>query len=368
MTTLIDLVNVTDWLNATDWPGATTWLLANAAVAVLLDRPAMVLLIVVLVLLLMAWGMGNYLEKRPEADVNMALVKSFNRRVQAWLIMYLILGATFLAGSSRIPAVILFFGVSFWALREFMTLTPTTSADHRALFWVFFVFTPLQYLLVGFGHRDYELLGLVINPGRIFITWIPIFAFLFIPARIAFAGDHKRYLERTAKIQVGLIICVYALSHAPALLDLEYIAAEGKVWEGGNAGVLFFFIIVVQMSEVFQFVWTRLLGKRIIAPAINSNRTWEGLVGGMLTSTVLGTALFWVTPFNPIQAAAMALILSIMGFAGSMTMSAVKRDRGVEDYGTLVEGHVGVLDRFDSICFAAPIFYHVTRFFFTNAG
>jgi len=349
-------------------PEIATCLLANGAVQVLLDRPATILLVAVLVLLLLAWALGNYLEKRPEADVNLALVKSFNRRIQAWLIMYLILGATFLAGSSRIPAVILFFIVSFWALREFITLTPTTFADHRALFWVFFVFTPLQYILVGFGHHDYEWMGFVINPGRIFITWIPIFAFLFIPARIAFAGDHKRYLERTAKIQAGLIICVYALSHAPALLDLKYVGAEAKQWEGGNAGVLFFFIIVVQMSEVFQFVWTQLLGQRVIAPAINSNRTWEGFVGGVLTSMVLGTALFWVTPFNPIQAASMALILAITGFAGAMTMSAVKRDRGVEDYGTLVEGHVGVLDRFDSICFAAPVFYHVTKFFFAEAG
>ncbi len=230
---------------------------------------------------------------------------------------------------------------------------------------MFFIFSPLQYFLVWLGQEQYPIGTLTIDAYQLFTNLIPVYAFLFIPARVALAGDHKRFLERTAKIQAGLLVCVYALSHAPALLDLPLVNHSGARWENGNAGVLVFFIIVVQLSDVFGFVWNRMIGKRVIAPAINANKTWEGFTGGTITATLVGMGLWWVTPFSPIQAAGMSMLLAVMGFAGSMTMSAIKRDRGVQDYGTLVEGHVGVLDRFDSICFAAPIFFHATRFFFT---
>jgi phosphatidate cytidylyltransferase len=125
---------------------------------------------------------------------------------------------------------------------------------------------------------------------------------------------------------------------------------------------------VVQFGDVMQYVWSRFLGKRVIAPAISSSRTWEGFLGGVLSTTLVGAVLYWVTPFNPWQAAFVSLVTAVMGFAGGMTMSAIKRDRGVEDYGTLVEGHAGILDRIDSLCFAAPVFFHLTRFWFTDVS
>ena len=72
--------------------------------------------------------------------------------------------------------------------------------------------------------------------------------------------------------------------------------------------------------------------------------------------------LWWATPFPWWMAAADVAVIALMGFAGGLTLSAIKRDRGVKDYGTLVEGHGGVLDRIDSICFAAPVFFHFTRY------
>ena len=344
------------------------------ALAPLVQYPTMVLLGIVLGLLAVAYAIGQYLQRQPESVISPAVVKSFNRRVQAWWMLYAILGMTLLISQlwpsiGRLPATLFFFGISFWALREFITLTLTRLGDHRALFWVFFVIAPLQYLLVALGNQEYNFGTDTtwIKTQRLFANLIPVYAFLFIPARIAMAGDHKRFLERTAKIQAGLMVCVFALSHAPALLDLRLVSTDGAAWRQGNAGVLLFFILVVQMSDVFQFVWNHTAGKRAIAPAINETRTWEGFAGGVLCSVVLGTSLYWVTPFNPLQAAMMGALLGVMGFAGSMTMSAIKRDRGVQDYGTLVEGHVGVLDRFDSICFAAPVFYHITNFLFTQS-
>src|SRR5690606_6777681 len=131
--------------------------------------------------------------------------------------------------------------------------------------------------------------------------------------------------------------------------------------KGPRARLLFFFIMVVTLGDAFQYASERLVGKHVIAPAISPHRTWEGFLGGVSLATLFGTSLWWATAFSVWQAAVMSLVITITGFAGNMTMSAIKRDRGVKDYGTLVEGHGGVLDRIDSLCFAAPVFFHFTR-------
>jgi phosphatidate cytidylyltransferase len=328
-----------------------------------LNAPTYWLLGVVLGALIIAWVIGRALRQQPESTINPAVVAAFNRRIRAWWMMCAILVASILAGS--IVTVVLFFLVSFWALREFITMTPTRRGDHRALFFSFFLFTPLQYLLIGFSGKYPALYD-------VYTVIIPVYASLFIPARVAFSGDPKRFLERSAKIQAGLLICVYALSHTPALLQLNIKtynrAGEFVAWAGSKPGLLFYFILLVQLGDLFQYVWTKLLGKHVIAPQINASRTWEGLLGSMASTALAATLLWWVTPFQPWESALMGVVIAIMGFAGGMTMSAIKRDRGVRDYGTLVTGHAGVLDRIDSTCFAAPVFFHLTRYFFTGPG
>ena len=300
-----------------------------------------VLAAVVVVLLSAATAIGQFVRRQPHLGLNAAAVATFNRRVRAWWIICALLAIAFF---SPTLTVALFGLMSFWALREFITLTPTRPGDHRALFWVFAFFTPLQYIFVAKNY--YELYSI----------FIPVYAFLFIPARIAVAGDFKRFLERVAKIQSGLLICVYCLSFAPALLYLKVPNAGASA----NARLLFFFVTMALLSEAFQFVWSQLYGRHVIAPSINATRTWEGLVGGSASTALAGMLLYWATPYDLWQAAFMSMVVAVMGFAGAMTMSAIKRDRGVRDYGTLVEGHGGVLDRIDAICFAAPVFYHVS--------
>ncbi len=318
-----------------------------------LDQRTVILLSTVLIVLGITYAAGAVIRRQPDSNINPAVVTAFNLRVRAWWLMFVILTTAFLLGPAA--TVVLFFGVSFWALREFITLTPTRMGDHRTLFWVFFLFTPLQYWLIAQGSGYYGLYSIV----------IPVYVYLFIPARIALSGDYKRFLERAAKIQAGIVICVYALSYAPALLYLQYKKGD-ELWTGSPAGVLFYLILIVQLGDIMQYVWSRLIGRRVIAPEINSSRTWEGFFCGVLSTTLIGAVLWWVTPFNPWQGAFMAMVSAVMGFAGSMTMSAIKRDRGVKDYGTLVEGHAGILDRIDSLCFAAPVFFHLTRFLFTD--
>ncbi len=342
------------------------------------DSRTLILVLGVFVMLGVATLIGRILRGQVDNGMDPAIVAKFNRRVNAWWIMSAALATVFFLGYA---ATVLLFGViSFWALREFITLTPTRIADHRALFWVFFIFTPLQYILVG------------LKCEPLYSILIPVFAFLFVPARVAFVGDFKRFLERTAKIQAALMICVYCLSYAPAILSLneeqivrnspfgtldatpESAAADpaqpatpkldAPARLARNARLMFFFILIVQLGDVLHLAAEKLFGRYVIAPAIHQGRTWTGMLGGISATTLLGMMFWWATPFTIFQVAILSFATALMGFAGGLTMSAIKRDRGVRDYGTLVEGHSGVLDRIDSICFAAPVFFQICKYIF----
>lgn len=202
---------------------------------------------------------------------------------------------------------------------------------------------------------------LATNWLALYLIFIPVYAYLWIPIRNAIAGDTTDFLGRMAKIQWALMICVYFVSYAPALLDLK---APG--YEHQGAKLLFFFVFIVQMSDVLQYAFGKLFGKHQISATVSPNKTVEGFIGGVVCAVILGSCLHWMTPFNPWQAALMALVITLMGFAGGLVMSAIKRDRGVKDYGSLIPGHGGMMDRIDSLCFAAPIFYHLTRYFFAH--
>ena len=351
----------------------------------------------VLLLLGVATTVLHLLRNRDDSSLDTAVLRTFRMRVRAWWVLFAILALAFLIGGTA--TVVLFGLMGFWALREFITLTPTRPGDHRALFWVFFLFTPLQFVLVGMDL--YETFG--IDWYALYSIVIPIYGLLFVLARVALAGDYKRFLERVAKIQVGLLICVYCLSYVPALLTLdlptEEQAAEAaaapaptgnaagaesarnpeapeppdgtdaeaedgdRPYWGANLALLFFFVLIVQLSDALQYAWAQIPSRHPIAPTINPNKTWEGLLGGTGSVALVGAALWWATPFSGEDwwmAAVMSMVIAVMGFGGSITMSAIKRDRGVKDYGTLVEGHGGILDRIDSLCFAAPVFFHLT--------
>jgi phosphatidate cytidylyltransferase len=311
-----------------------------------LDRQILYLLAGIGALLLLASAITAVLKRRAPAGAVPPVIANLDARVKAWWVMVAVFGVALATGS--VGSAGLFALVSFFALREFVTLTPTRAGDHRTLFWAFFVVIPLQYLLVWM-----EWYGL-------FAIFIPVYAFVLLPIRSAAAGDCERFLERSAKIQWGLMVCVYFVSHVPALLMLSIPGYEGQ-----NAKLLLFLVLVVQLSDVMQYVWGKLLGRRKIAPTLSPNKTLEGFVGGVLSATAIGAALWWATPFAPWQAAVLALLITLMGFFGGLVMSAIKRDRGVKDYGTLIEGHGGMVDRIDSLCFAAPVFFHLVRFFFT---
>lgn len=245
----------------------------------------------------------------------------------------------------RIGAVVLFGLCSFAALREFVTLLDTRRSDHWALAVAFFIVLPVQYYLIWIGWSG------------LFSIFIPVYAFLLVPIVVVIFGDTQRFLVRVAEVQWALMICVFSISHVPALLTLTIPGYDGR-----NVLLIAFLVVVVQGSDVMQYVWGKLLGRTKIAPRLSPSKTVEGFVGGAMSAMVLGAGLSWMTPFSPLQAAGMSLVIIVMGFLGGLVMSAIKRDRGVKDWGHLISGHGGFIDRLDSVIFSAPIFYHLTRY------
>jgi phosphatidate cytidylyltransferase len=296
--------------------------------------------------LLVASIAGWLLGLRVKSDDGRAVVDNLNARVRAWWIMVVVFAVAFLLG--KVATIVLFALVSFFALREFLTLTPTRPGDHRALSLAFFIFIPVQYYLIG------------IEWYALFTIFIPVYGFLLLPSLSALSQDPENFLERCAKIQWGMMVTIYCISHVPALLLLDIPGYAGQ-----NALLLFYMLLVVQMSDVLQYVFGKLFGKAKIAPVVSPSKTVEGFVGGAAGATLVGAAMWWITPFTPLQAAGMAFVTVLMGFLGGLVLSAVKRSLGAKDWGTMIKGHGGMMDRMDSVSFAAPVFFHLTRYFFT---
>jgi phosphatidate cytidylyltransferase len=300
----------------------------------------------VLAVLVVASLIGFLLARRYASSAPNPAIDNLNSRIKAWWLMVVLIGLAFAVGKAGV--IVLFALASLAALREFITLTPTRRGDHAALAVSFFVVLPLQYYLIWI-----EWYGL-------YSIFIPVYAFLLLPIVVALRGDTKDFMGRVAEIQWGLMICVFCLSHVPALITLPIPGFQGR-----NLLLIAFLVLVVQSSDVLQYVWGKLLGRHQIAPQLSPSKTVEGTVGGIACATLLGAALWWITPFAAWQAGLIALAINLMGFCGGLVMSAIKRDRGVKDWGWMIEGHGGVLDRLDSVIFAAPIFFHITRYWWT---
>jgi len=300
----------------------------------------------ILALLVVASSVGWLLARRAKTDSGRATVENLVARVNAWWVMIILLAIAFALGKAA--TVVLFAFVSFFALREFITLTPTRQSDYLPLVLLFFVLLPVQYLLVGYDQYG------------TFAVFIPVYGFLLMPAVATFAGDTQEFLERSAKIQWASMITVYCISYAPALLLLKIPG-----YEGSSSLLLFYLLLVVQLSDVLQYVFGKLFGKTKLAPRVSPSKTVEGLVGGGLSTTLIGGALWWITPFTFVQALVISFVIVVMGVLGGLTLSAMKRGLGAKDWGVMIEGHGGMLDRMDSVSFAAPVFFHIVRYFYS---
>ena len=297
-------------------------------------------------ILVVASAVGYVLQRRLSPDGQNSAVENLNDRIRAWWVMAVLLAIAFIGG--RAGVVLLFGFCSFAALREFVTLTNASRADHWSLVASFFIVLPFQYYLVW---TDWY---------GLYSVFIPVYVFLLLPIVSVLRGETENYLVRVAEVQWALMICVFCASHVPALLNLDIPGFEGR-----NVFLIAFLIVVVQLSDVLQYVWGKLLGRHKIAPRLSPSKTVEGFAGGIASATLVGAGLWWMTPFTMLEAGLLALVITLSGFFGGLVMSAIKRDRGVKDWGNVIAGHGGFIDRLDSVVFSAPIFFHIVRYFWT---
>lgn len=277
-----------------------------------------------------------------------AELKNFRKLLATSWLMVVVFWVAWAAGEGF--ATVLFALIAFFALREFITLSPTRRGDHRSLVLAFFVVLPVQFWLAGTEHFD------------LFTVFIPVYVFLAIPVVSAIADDPERFLERNAKLQWGIMVCIYGMSHVPALLLLDFRNYQGK-----NAFLVFFLVFVVQTCMVVQHLVTRRLKRPPSAPNVSKSFNWRSWLIGIVVASFLGGLLSFITPFKPGQALAMAFVACVAGSLGHLVMKALKRDRGVTSWGKgrmSVTGANGLLDRVDALCFAAPVFFHSVRWYF----
>ncbi|MCG6887575.1 MAG: phosphatidate cytidylyltransferase [Proteobacteria bacterium] len=262
------------------------------------------------------------------------------QRIKSWWIMITVFTVAIVL--SRNVSIVFFALISFLALKEYLSLIPTRRADRRIMFWAYLTI-PIQYYWVGI-----EWYGM-------FIIFIPVYAFLYLPTRMVLIGVTDRFLAAAGSLHWGLMMTVFCLSHVAFLLVLP--TAGNPV--AGGAGLVLFLVFLTQFNDVAQYTWGKLFGRTPIVPSVSPKKTWEGFAGGVLTTTLLATVLAkYLTPLNLPEAALAGALIGAGGFIGDVIISAIKRDIGVKDSGSLLPGHGGILDRVDSLTYTAPLFFH----------
>lgn len=276
---------------------------------------------------------------------NYKFLSNFSQRLKtSWSILFLT-GLAFLTGFFGL--VLFFTFVSFLALREFLSLVRLKAGDYWPIFCAFYIFLPLQYFFI------------LIDFQFLFFIFIPVYVFLFTPLLSVLASnDNEQFFERAAKFQWAQIACIYCLSYLPAIAGMDL-----KDYYQ-SADLLIYFLTIIVFSDILQYVFGSWLGKKKISPKISPNKTWEGAIYGILTASLIGCAMFKLTPFTWWQSFIIALIVCIVGFLGGLVMSAIKRSIKIKDWGDILGSHGGILDRVDSLIFTAPLFYHICHYFF----
>jgi phosphatidate cytidylyltransferase len=290
-----------------------------------------------------ASGLVAWLTMRTTDAVKLTWIGQLNSRIHASWLIVLLFAIGFALGEAALAVI--FALASFFALREFVALTPIKPADHLALIVAFYVVIPVQYVLVASGWYG------------MYAVFIPVYLFLILPVIMAWRQDTELYLQRVAKVQWGLMLSVYCVSHAPAIATLEPPGYEGR-----GPLLLLYFLLVLQMSDLFAVMASASFGRTPLRS--NPNKSREGVLIGAVAASVAGTLLWWMTPFTWWQAALMATTVVFAGFMGGLVLASVKRSLGERQWDQGVALSRGALERLEGLTFAAPVFFHATVYFF----
>ena len=277
-------------------------------------------------------------QAKPQVQLN-----ELKLRVNSWWLMYVGFGIATLSHPLTFLATVAF--LSFVAFREMYSMLDFRQED-RMMIWMGYLSIPLQYFWIYQGWYFS------------FLIFIPLGMFLFIPLQYLIKGMSTQIIKSMSMLHWMLMLTVFGLSH------LAYLMASPGLdnFDNQGVGLIFFLVILTEMNDVFQFIWGKLFGKNQIAPKISPNKTWEGFVGGVLSTCALGLGLSFLIPFSLWLAVLLSLVIAVSGFFGDLLMSAIKRDLGLKDTGKSIPGHGGVLDRLDSLLYTAPVFFHLVNF------
>ena len=310
-----------------------------------LNETFLAVLVGLVALSVVVTALGSHLGRNTTDAVKQQRLALVNSRLRASWSIVAVFSIAFALGTGALLFV--FALASFFALRNFVSLTPIRPADHWALVLAFYVITPLHYVLIGIGYIG------------TFTVFIPVYVFLLLPVVMALKQDNERYLERVAKVQWGLMICVYCISHAPAIVQLG-------TPDAGERGplLLVYFLLVLYIADLTQVITSAVLGGTPLRS--DPTRTWAGVMVAAAVAGLLGTALWWMTPYRWWQSTLMSIIVACAGFLGSVVLSSVKKSLGARDWDTGIVGVRAVLDRLDALAFAAPVFFHLTAWLYSR--
>jgi len=267
-------------------------------------------------------------------------VENFKIRMKSFWIIVFLFTVSFLF--NKLTAIFLIMLISYLALKEFFSMIPTRRSDRRVLFWAY-LSIPIQFYFI------------YINWIVMFYLFIPLYLFLLIPLRMVLIGETEGFLKSCGTTHWALMTCVYAIGYFAV-----YFSIPNEINPAGGAlGLLLYILILTIFNDFMQYLFGKTTGKNKIIPKVSPNKTWEGFLGGVLSTGAMAALLAHIlTPLSCIQAFIIGIIIAIAGFFGDITMSAIKRDMGVKDTGALLPGHGGILDRLDSTIFTVPLFFH----------
>ena len=303
------------------------------------------LLILAVLLLLATFGTayGQWALRRATSTEQIDRIRAVNSRVKTGWWLILIFTIAFWAGQTVL--LVIFAIISFFTFREFVALTPTKPSDHWALVISFYVIIPVQYLLIGF------------DKNSLFTLFIPVYLFLLLPILMSVRKDNDLFLDRVAKVQWCLMLSVYCVSHAPALMNFDI-----QRFGSSPSLLLLFFLLIVFLGDLFVVIASSYFGGKPLRD--NPHKTVKGLLVGGLLAMLAGYALYWMTPFRSWQALVMSFAIVVSGLMGDIVISSVKRSLGSRFMdGDRYIGR-GTLERLAPLMFAAPVYYHITQAYF----